>query len=360
VDLGLLLQPLHFPNREPWDAAQWNLEVLSWADELGYAEAWIGSHYTQPFEPIPSPDLLIAQALRETTTIKLGTGVLLLPYSHPVEVAHRVAYLDHLAQGRFLLGVGPGSGRTDAQLFGIPSAQNPAMMRESLAIMKQIWAADGPFEFLGDYWQVQYSGPDVESRSQLHIRPFQYPHPPIAVGGGSPRSSSLRFAGAEGYAPFSFNLPARGLIGQWDAYTAGASAANRVADRASWRVLRDCFVADTDAEAMKHSVGGMLGRVQREFMLPMYSRQGILREYSTDVTMRASEITPEVLARDLWLIGSPDTVAERLREQYELVGGWGTLLAPSYDYAHDPGPWRHSMELMITEVMPRLADLKFA
>ena len=105
---GLFMMPSHPPERDLFQAHQWDLDCLSLADELGYDEAWIGEHFTSPWEPIPAPDLMIAQALQRTRNIKLGTGVHLLPYHHPAELAHRVAYLDHLAQGRFLFGIGSG------------------------------------------------------------------------------------------------------------------------------------------------------------------------------------------------------------------------------------------------------------
>ena len=107
---GLFLMPSHPPERDPFEAQQYDLGVLSLADELGYIEAWIGEHFTAVWEPVPAPapDLLIAQALLSTKNIKLGTGGHLLPFHHPVELAHRVAYLDHLAQGRFQFGIAAG------------------------------------------------------------------------------------------------------------------------------------------------------------------------------------------------------------------------------------------------------------
>ena len=82
---GLFLMPSHPPERSTWDAHQWDLDCLELADNLGFSEAWIGEHFTAPWEPVPAPDLLIAQALMRTTNIKLGTGAHLLPFHNPVE-----------------------------------------------------------------------------------------------------------------------------------------------------------------------------------------------------------------------------------------------------------------------------------
>ncbi len=106
MEYGLFMMPSHPPERSIYDAHQWDLDCLVLADELGYSEAWIGEHFTSPWEPIPSPDIMIAQALMRTKRIKLAPGAHLLPFHHPAELAHRVAYLDHLAQGRFMFGVG--------------------------------------------------------------------------------------------------------------------------------------------------------------------------------------------------------------------------------------------------------------
>jgi alkanesulfonate monooxygenase SsuD/methylene tetrahydromethanopterin reductase-like flavin-dependent oxidoreductase (luciferase family) len=76
-----------------------------------------------------------------------------------------------------------------------------------------------------------------------------------------------------------------------------------------------------------------------------------------DLSVADDDVTPDYLSRTTWLVGSPDTVAERLAAQYEELGGFGTVLVSGYDYSEDPEPWRRSMELMATEVMPRVAHL---
>lgn len=103
---GVFMMPSHPPGKDLYESFQWDLEHLAFLDRLGFHEAWIGEHFTTLWEPNPCPDLLIAQALQRTTRIKLCPGAHLLPYHHPVELAYRVAFLDHMAQGRFMLGVG--------------------------------------------------------------------------------------------------------------------------------------------------------------------------------------------------------------------------------------------------------------
>src|SRR3954470_7163808 len=157
MDIGLFVMPGHPPERDIHAGAEWDLQQLIWADELGFTEAWIGEHFTVGWEPCPAPDIVIAQALRETKRIKLAPGAHLLPYHHPAELAHCVAYLDHLAQGRYMLGAGAGAYLSDASLFGVDirAGQNKEMFREALEIMITIWESDGPFRYEGKYWTCE-------------------------------------------------------------------------------------------------------------------------------------------------------------------------------------------------------------
>ena len=100
MNLGLFFMPHLAPERTVKQGQEFVLDTIRRADELGYEEAWIGEHFACGWEPVPAPDLLIAQALRETSRIKLAPGAHILPYHHPARVAERVAMLDHLSDGR--------------------------------------------------------------------------------------------------------------------------------------------------------------------------------------------------------------------------------------------------------------------
>ena len=122
MKLGMFLMPSHPPERGLKAGQEWDLEVIRSADQLGYSECWIGEHFTAPWEPNPAPDLLIAQALMQTKRIKLAPGAHLLPYHHPAELACRVAFMDHLAEGRYMLGIGAS---------GLPSPLGTSTCRRS-------------------------------------------------------------------------------------------------------------------------------------------------------------------------------------------------------------------------------------
>src|SRR5262245_18209515 len=118
MDYGLFTMPSHPPERSLYDGHQWDLQQLRWADELGFSEAWIGEHHTAPWEPHPSPDLLVAQALLQTQNMRIGPGGFLMPYHHPAELANRVAMLDHMAQGRLNFGVAASGLRSEERRVG--------------------------------------------------------------------------------------------------------------------------------------------------------------------------------------------------------------------------------------------------
>jgi alkanesulfonate monooxygenase SsuD/methylene tetrahydromethanopterin reductase-like flavin-dependent oxidoreductase (luciferase family) len=101
MDFGLFMMPLHPPRRSFADAYDRDIALIVQADRLGYHEAWIGEHITEMWENAPVPELLIAKALALTERIIFATGVTMLPLHHPVDTAHRIAMLDHMARGRF-------------------------------------------------------------------------------------------------------------------------------------------------------------------------------------------------------------------------------------------------------------------
>ena len=130
MQFGYFTMPSHPPDRPLKDGHEWDLQVIRWLDELGFAECWIGEHHTAPWEPHPSPDLLVAQGLMQTKNIRLGPGGFLLPYHHPAELANRVAMLDHLSGGRMILGLGRGAGKVEFDGFRLDMGDSREMFVE--------------------------------------------------------------------------------------------------------------------------------------------------------------------------------------------------------------------------------------
>ena len=104
MQFGLFVAPFHKMGENPTLCYQRDLETVEWVERLGYDEVFIGEHHSAGWEIIPSPELFIAHAAARTRSIRLGTGVVSIPYHHPFNVAARIAFLDHLTRGRLIFG----------------------------------------------------------------------------------------------------------------------------------------------------------------------------------------------------------------------------------------------------------------
>ncbi|CCG02344.1 MULTISPECIES: LLM class flavin-dependent oxidoreductase [Blastococcus] len=357
--LGMFIQPGHFPEYSYKAGYDYDLEQIKLLDELGYDEVWLGEHFTSRYENNPAPDLLIAQAIRETTNIKLAVGAHALPYHHPMELACRVAALDHLSEGRILMGAGSGAIPSDWNAFCVDgmSGQHREMARESLEIIQRLWTDKTPWKYEGKFWTVERIADDWGAEGGLgwHMYPYQEPHPPIAFAGFSERSGSLKIAGMKGYIPMSLSMNERYMASHWEAVEEGAEIGGRVADRKDWRVVKEVFVADTDAEARKYAVDGALGRYYSEYMLPLYRQFGFLGHLKHDDSVDDADVDVEYLYEHQWAIGSVDTVTEKLTSLHDACGGFETLLILGLHYAADPEPWNNSLRLLKQKVAPQIS-----
>ena len=359
MEVGYFTMPLHPPGSNMTQTLEDDLDQIVTLDRLGYKEAWIGEHFTAQWENIPSPDLFIAQALAMTQNIVLGTGVTCMPNHNPFMVAHRIAQLDHMARGRFQWGVGSGGFPGDFEVFGFdPKAgEQRTMTRDAVEVVLQLWNDPKPGLYKHKYWEFTVPEPDDTYGKRLHIRPYQKPHPPIAVAGVSRNSDTLVLAGERGYIPMSINtVPWEVIKGHWDSVKAGAAKTQRTPDRSAWRVARDLYVAETTEEARQEVLEGTIARDFTEYFLPLMKRVDMLDLMKTDQDMPDSDVTAEYLMDNIWIVGSPDDVAARIRDLYEYVGGFGVLLTMGHEW-QPRERWVRSHTLLTEEVLPKLADL---
>jgi alkanesulfonate monooxygenase SsuD/methylene tetrahydromethanopterin reductase-like flavin-dependent oxidoreductase (luciferase family) len=187
--------PLREPGQPPTEWIEHDLRQIEVLDELGFAEAWIGEHNVTPWEPIASPEIFIAAALQRTSQIRLGTGVSCLPHHHPVQLANRIAMLDQMARGRFNWGIGV-SGFHESEVCGIDwrSGEHRRLFREVLDGVLELWSDPKPGP--RSYGRIPYEV--IEPAAPLtgiHLKPYQLPHPPIAVACVTPTSESVVQAG---------------------------------------------------------------------------------------------------------------------------------------------------------------------
>jgi alkanesulfonate monooxygenase SsuD/methylene tetrahydromethanopterin reductase-like flavin-dependent oxidoreductase (luciferase family) len=188
------------------------------------------------------------------------------------------------------------------------------------------------------------------------MKPYQQPHPPIAVAASTPTSASIRMAGERGWIPMTSSLLSQPYLkGHWDLVAEGAASAGRQADRSQWRIARDVFVGPTPSLARERA-RAVLGRNYVQHQLP--NRAGSMQIKSTklDPAMPDEAVDVDYLMENVWIVGDPQECADKIRQLYEACGGFGTLLSITAD--SDEASWDHeSLRLLIEEVGPRVADL---
>jgi probable F420-dependent oxidoreductase len=195
-----------FPGQQPIDAAG----VAQKAEALGFDSLWMGEHPVIPVHstsPAPGssggsipdfysrlvdPFVALARASAVTTTLKLGTGITLVPERNPLLLAKEVATLDYFSKGRFLFGIGAGWNQVETEIMGGNFAHRWTQTREAIEAMKALWANEAA-EYHGTY----YDFPLVRSFPQ----PVQQPHPPILLGGTAQQVFKRIIAYGNGWMP---------------------------------------------------------------------------------------------------------------------------------------------------------------
>src|SRR5947209_8725524 len=200
---GYFMMPMHSPGSDLSVTLQTDLSQVERLDELGFDEAWIGEHFTAEWENIPAPDIFIGAALQRTRAITFGTGVSCLPNHNPFHLAHRIAMLDHLARGRFFWGIGSGGFPGDFEVVGIDpkTGIQRQMSIDTVDAVLALWEDPRPGLYERHGWSYHVPEPDPRIRKHVFLKPYQQPHPPIAVAGVTEKSETLGLAGERGWIP---------------------------------------------------------------------------------------------------------------------------------------------------------------
>ena len=356
MKLGFFTMPIH-PLDKDWRLSlKEDREAFLLADELGFTEAYVGEHVTDKAENITSCIAFIAWIAAATRQIRLGTGTINMPNTHPATVAATVAMLDHMLEGRLIFGISPGGLLSDAELFGNLDADRNAMFLESINQVLDIWAGEPPYNFCGKYWNISTQKTLIEDTGQGFIaRPLQRPHPPIVVTAVAPFSKGVTEAAARGWDPISANflMPAW-VKSHWPKYVEGCERGGRPADPANWRVAKSVFVAKDAATAKAYATDpdGPYVYYYRSLFTKL-KMNGRIELFKTRRDQPDDEVTLEMICDRLIIHGTPDSVADQLLAFQHEVGEFGTLLYAGKDWK-DPELGRQSMILMAEKVMPRV------
>lgn len=357
MKLGMFMMPLHPPGRDIRDTLREDREAVLLADRLGYSEAYVGEHVTDAAENITSSMIFLASLAAETTQIRLGTGTLNLPNSHPAAVAAQAAMLDHLLGGRFIMGISPGGLMSDAEVFGNFGANRNEMFVEGIDTVLKIWASEPPYDIEGKYWKVSVAQTMIPEIGQGFImKPLQKPHPLIVGTAVAPHSQGVTEMAKRGWQPISANfLMPEWVRSHWPKYVEGRQAVGAQASPAEWRVAKSIFVADDAATAQRYgrSADGPYHFYFRQLVRKLVGAGGRGNLFKTDPAMPDAAITPDYVTQRLVIAGTVDSVVEQLLAFRAQVGDFGTLLYACHDWL-DPALGRRSMQLMAEQVMPRV------
>ncbi|MFO7297568.1 MAG: LLM class flavin-dependent oxidoreductase [Pseudomonadota bacterium] len=354
MEVSFFTMPVHPLNKPVAQTLKEDREAFLLADELGFAEAYCGEHTTDLAENIPSCIAFLASLAYQTKRIRLGTGTVNLPNTHPAAVASQVAMLDHMLEGRLNFGISPGGLLSDAEVFGNLDRDRNAMFLEAINMVLAIWAGEAPYDLKGQFWEISTRRTLMPEIGQgAIIKPYQKPHPPIVGTVVAPYSKGVTAMAARGWEPISANfLLSKWVKTHWANYVEGCAQAGRPADPANWRVARSIFVADDAETARRYATdpNGPYVFYYRQLLTKMRAN-GRLNLFKEDQSMPDEAVTLEKVCDQLIFYGTPDQVADKILAFREEIGDFGHIVYVGHDWA-DPALARRSMVLMAEKVMP--------
>ena len=354
MELGFFTMPIHPLGKDWRKSLAEDRQAFLLADELGFVEAYVGEHVTDKAEQITSCTMFLASLASAVKNMRLGTGTVNLPNSHPANVAAQVAMLDHMLDGRFNFGISPGGLATDAEVFGNLDADRNEMFLECINTVLEIWKRDAPYQIEGKYWNVTTERAAMTEIGQgIMPKPLQQPHPPIVVTAVAPFSKGVTEAAARGWDPISANfLMPQWVASHWPKYVEGCERAGRVADPANWRVAKSVFVADDLDVARDYATNpNSPYRFYYSQLFTKLKKHGRINLFKEHRDQPDDEVTLDHICDRLIIWGTPDKMADDLLAFREETGDFGTLLLAGKDWA-DVELSRRSMILMAEKVKP--------
>ncbi len=330
---GMFMAPFHRVGQNPTLAMERDMELIEWMDELGYDAVFVGEHHSSGWEIIASPEIFIAAAAQRTRNIKLGTGVISLPYHHPLMVADRINQLDHMTRGRVIFGVGPGALTTDAYMMGIDPIVQRDRMYESLDVILRLFRGE-TVTHVSDWF--------VMHEARLQLAPYSDPHVPVVVAAlMSP--SGMALAGRHGTGVVSLPQfvpsPPQELREWWAVAEGVAAEHGNAMDRNNWWLGGPLYIAETREKAFEDV---------REGANIFY------QEYFHDtlaVPRTEGDLLDQAIERGSAIVGTPDDAIAHIEKLQERSGGFGGFLHGHHEWAPRE-KILHSHELFARYVLP--------
>jgi limonene 1,2-monooxygenase len=334
---GIFLAPFHPLDEDPTEALHRDLELVEFLDRVGFDEAWIGEHHSGGFEIIASPELFIAAAAMKTRRIKLGTGVVSVPYHNPLMVADRIIQLDHMTRGRVMFGVGPGLLPSDAFMLGIDVAQQRDRMMQGLDVILRLMRGETVTEKTEWY--------DLRG-ARCQLLPYSRPMPEVAV------ASSVTPSGGKAAGKYGLGMlcVAATVAQGYDALDVNWRAANEVAarrgstmDPGRLRLVGPMHLAETREQARKDVRFGIDKWVDYFSKISPLTLQGVEGH---------GDIVDRMVASGRAAIGTPDDAIAAIEKLEQKQGHFGAFLLLAHNWASFEAT-KKSYELFVRHVLPR-------
>ena len=336
VRTGVFLAPFHDLKENPTLAIERDMDLVVHLDKLGYHEAWIGEHHSGGFEIIASPEIFIAGVAERTRHIKLGTGVVSLPYHNPFMLADRMVQLDHQTRGRTMFGVGPGALVYDAVKIGLDAAGQRDKLEESLDVIVQL--------LQGRMVTKKTSWFDLRE-AQLQIPCYTQPMMEMAVASSRSPTGSFN-AGRHGIGMIALggtsDAAMEAHVANWERCEKLSVDNGHTPDRSKWRIVTFAHVAETREQAEKDVAYGL------DAFARYFSEVATFPIIPADVGDPINYLREEKVA----CIGTPDDCIEHFERIWAGTrGGCGAILTLANNWA-DWAATQRSYELMARYVHP--------
>ncbi|MFZ4660657.1 MAG: LLM class flavin-dependent oxidoreductase [Caldilineaceae bacterium] len=339
MKFGIFMAPFHAPGHNPTLSLEYDLQLIEHLDTLDFDEAWIGEHHSAGSEIIASPEIFIMAAAARTKRIKLGTGVVSLPYHNPLWVAERMVLLDHLTRGRVMLGVGPGALPTDAAMLGLQPSQMRPLLEEYLEVLVHLLTSEEPISYQSDRLTLK--------DARLHLRPYSDPLFDLAVAAvASPSGAKL----AGRYGAGLLSLGATVAVGMdvlahhWTIQEEQAAKFGQVADRNKWRLVGLMHLAETEQQAREDMKYGMEQWFRYFQDVAAFPQMAVLGGNLDEMI--------NFVNGGLGVVGTPERMVAQIKNlQEQSNGGFGAYLVLAHNWAN-PEATKKSFELFARHVMP--------
>lgn len=339
---GAFLAPHHPIGEHPTLQLQSDLELVEHLERLGFDEFWCGEHHSTGWEVIASPELFLAAAAERTQRIKLGTGVVSLPYHHPFMVAQRMVQLDHQSRGRVIFGSGPGALPSDAHTLGI----DPMVLRdrqdEAIGIIRRLFEEEERFSYQSDWFTLR--------DAKLQLKPLQKNMEFAVASLISP--SGMTLAGKHGTGVLSIGSTSHAGIQalplQWSFAEESARKHDKTVDRKNWRLVLSWHIAETRHAAREQAREGLF-RHNNEYMVGTLAAGAGTIYKTPDEAVDVTAFSENAVG----VIGTPDDLVAKIYEMMALSGGFGTVIGFVHDWANREDT-RRSWDLVARYVIPEV------